>query len=92
MTTSPGFAAEPVSGILVGTAEADSDGAAPSDDSADAAALGADDAAEADPAGDAELAADEHAATMIRRAASRAAERPVPLARRRPGGRLAADW
>ncbi|MFL5668232.1 MAG: hypothetical protein ACJ77U_02495 [Chloroflexota bacterium] len=91
MSTSPGFAAEPVSGIFVGSADAASDGAAPSDDAADASALGAEDAAEADPAGDGEDAADEHAATMITRAASRAAESPVPLARR-PGGRLAADW
>src|SRR4051812_2537468 len=91
MTTSPGFAAEPVSGILVGTGVASSDGAAPSDDEADASALGADDAAAAETAGDAELAADEHAATMMTRAASRAAESPVPLARRR-GARLSVGW
>src|SRR3954451_23706542 len=91
MTPSPGFAAEPVSGILVGTGVAASDGAAPSEDAADASALGADDAAAADTAGDAELAADEHAATMMTRAASRAAESPVPLPRRR-GGRLGTDW
>src|SRR3954449_619227 len=90
ISTSPGFAAEPLSGILVGAADAASDGAAPSDDDG-GSTLAAVDGAAAETAGDAELAVDEQAATMITSAASRAAEGRVPLARPRPG-RLAADW
>src|SRR4051812_24280957 len=91
ISTSPGFAAEPLSGILVGAADAASDGAALSDDDGDGSTLAAVDGAAAETAGDAELAVDEQAATMITSAASSAAEGRMPLARSRPG-RLAADW